>query len=278
MIVALPLALVSAASSSGMDLPNLCTLSPLPKMSGPYAGTGTGEATADGGGGCTMLHFNSSTGMAADFQVATFDVTPLKKYIVRMALKTNNLVPTPHPPQGCIEERGGALGAGLDHQTGCSGAYLTGGPYVSYTDANGRADGWFPAYGTHAPPTSDWHNISLVFAPPTTAAQATLHIAFGAHQYAEGDGGRMLGGTATGEAWVRGMNIAPAPAPPSTVLPASLRVPASETNISAAVELAAQCLHNSQISGNFTVGSDYVISGNLSPGANIRLCPVKSTY
>ena len=24
-------------------------------------------------------------------------------------------------------------------------------------------------------------------------------------------------------------------------------------------------MHNSQISGNFTVGSDYVISGNLSP-------------
>lgn len=254
--------LVNVAASS--ELPDLCKLSPLPKMSGPYAGTGSGEATV-GAGGCAMLHFNSSTGMAADFVVATFDVTPLKKYIVRMALKTQNLSPTPRPPQGCIEERGGALGVGLDNQTACSGAYLTGAPYVSYTDGHGRADGWFPAYGTHAPPTSDWHNISLVFAPPTTAAQATVHIAYGAHQYAEGAGGRMHGGTATGEAWVRDMSVAPAPAPPSTVLPASFHVPTSEKNLSAAVELAAQCLHNSQISGNFTVGSDYVISGNLSP-------------
>ena len=76
----------------------------------------------------------------------------------------------------------------------------------------------------------------------------------------------MVGGTATGEAWVRNMAItAPSAAPPVAVLPATFSIPSAEKNVSNAINLAAQCLHNSQISGNFTVGSDYVISGNLSP-------------
>ena len=39
----------------------------------------------------------------------------------------------------------------------------------------------------------------------------------------------------------------------SAVLPATFSIPAVEKNLSVAIGLATKCLHNSQISGNFTV-------------------------
>lgn len=244
-------------------LPDLCHLHPLPAVQ-IWAGNGTGTASAAASGaGCASLHFASTTGMAAEFHVGSATVKPLKYYEISMELKTSNLLPTPLIPH-CVEVSRQRLGTGLDNQTSCSGAYLTGAPYVSYIDGQGRKDGWFPAYGTHATPTADWHNVSLRFAPPTTAVQADIHIAFGAHEYAYKPQ-RMTGGSATGKAWVRNIKIVESPSPPAVVLPATFSIPASEKNLSNAIQLAAKCLHNSQISGNFTVGSDYVISGNLSP-------------
>ena len=35
------------------------------------------------------------------------------------------------------------------------------------------------------------------------------------------------------------------------------------------------CFHNSQLTGNFTVGSDYVISGNLSPDLGFGIFGVR---
>ena len=272
-------ATASLSAASAAPLPDLCHLgssgaAPLPQFSG-YHGSCNGSASAAGtGGGCATLHAaGGAGGCAGDFNLGTYDIVPLQHYVISLELKTSALLPTPQTPENCVQQQqttrsGGstAIELGLGgNQTACAGAYITGAPYVSYTDGNGRADGWFPAYGTHATPTSDWHNISLRFAPPSTATRATIRLAFGAHQYDEGNGGRMLGGTATGEAWFRNVKIVALPSPPSAVLPATFEIPASEKNMTRAIELAASCLHNSQISGNFTVGSDYVISGNLSP-------------
>jgi hypothetical protein len=267
---ALLLFLAAARAAAPSPLPDLCHLSPLPSFS-IYHGNGTGSASpasSTATGACVSLHAVSTTGCAGDFNLGSYEITPLQNYILTMELKTEALLPTPQVPENCVQaqadqqvrQEGGSLLRLGNNQTSCAGAYLTGAPYVSYTDGNGRADGWFPAYGTHATPTSSWHNVSLRFAPPTTATKATIRIAFGAHQYAESNGGRMLGGTATGEVWFRNLRIAVASEPPASVLPATFQIPASEKNLTRAVELAAKCLHNSQISGNFTVGS-----GNPSP-------------
>ena len=274
-----PMTPPAAATSSGVTLaamknddashmvhgavPDLCHQ---PAIFHNYVGNGTGNASVDTASGCTTLHFQSTGGMAADFTVPSFAVKPLQYYQVSLELKTNNLLPTPLLPN-CVEQQGAAFGAEPGSKKklpSCEGAYLTGGPYVTYADSAGRSDGWFPAYGAHATPTADWKTVTLEFAPPTTAASVTLHFAFGAHEYAYHPD-RAHGGMATGECWMRKLSVKELPGKQSGVLPVTFSVPASEVNLTVAARLAGNCLHNSQISGNFTVGSDYVISGNLSP-------------
>ena len=283
------LALAAMPAAAAAALPDLCHAKPSLNIA---VGSGSGNASVDSSG-CAALHFKSTGGMAADFTTGgSFAIKPLQHYLVTMELKTADLLPTPLIPH-CIERQqqqqqqqvGAAAGAEAgDKPSSCQGAYLTGGIYVTYTDAAGRSDGWYPAYGTHATPTADWHNVSLEFAPPTTAAQVELHFTFGAHEWAlppphppsrphphlrrpryayKPD--RTRGGTATGECWMRKLAVKEISGKRSAVLPVTFSIPSSEVNLSAAAALAGNCLHNSQISGNFTVGSDYVISGNLSP-------------
>ena len=183
-------------------LPDLCHPHTTPELH-INNGNGKGDKFV-GSDGCVAFHFQSSaSGMAADFTFAPFDVTPLQHYLVTFAVKTKNLVPMSPPAGGCVEIK---TDGNPDKKQSCSAAYLTGGVYVAYTDDHDLADGWFPAYGSHAPPNSDWTNVTLEFSPPTTANTATLYIAFGAHDYAYAPN-RMRGGMATGECWIGSVAI-----------------------------------------------------------------------
>ena len=51
-------------------------------------------------------------------------------------------------------------------------AYLTVCVYVAYTDAQGRADGWAPAYGALAPIDSQGYAVELNFTAPSTVVSA----------------------------------------------------------------------------------------------------------
>ena len=193
---------VWAALAHQASLPDLCHPTTKPELH-INNGKGTGN-TFSGPDGCLAFHFVASpSGMAADFTFAPFSVKPLQHYIVTFAVKTKNLKPMPRPAGGCVEIQ---TQGNPDKSRSCSAAYLTGGAYVSYRDGNGLADGWFPAYGSHAPSNSDWTNVTLEFSPPTTARTAILHLAFGAHDYAYAPN-RMQGGLALGECWMGAVEI-----------------------------------------------------------------------
>ena len=183
-------------------LPDLCHPSTTPDLH-INSGKGTGN-TFTGPDGCLGFHFVASpSGMAADFTFDPFSVKPLQHYLVTFAVKTKHLMPMPRPAGGCVEIE---TEGNPDRKKSCSAAYLTGGAYVAYRDENGLADGWFPAYGSHAPSNSDWTNVTLEFSPPTTARTAILHLAFGAHDYAYAPN-RMQGGLALGECWMGSVAI-----------------------------------------------------------------------
>ena len=133
------------AAAAAAILPNLCHETASFRN---YFGNGTGNASVDSESGCTLLHFKSAAGMAADFTASPFSVKPLQHYLVSMELKTSNLLPTPLLPN-CIEQMldAPASAAALQPDSpkfqACQGAYLTGGAYVTYTDGAGRKDGWY---------------------------------------------------------------------------------------------------------------------------------------
>merc|ERR1740133_440020 len=56
---------------------------------------------------------------------------------------------------------------------------------------------------------------------------------------------------------------------------AVVNVPVHEATLSRALEMTASCFHDSSLTGNFTVGSDYIISGNLSPDLGMGLFGVR---
>ena len=62
--------------------------------------------------------------------------------------------------------------------------------------------------------------------------------------------------------WFRNVKIALAPGK-KEVPPVKVVVP--DPAISKALQMVTNCFSDSSLTGNFTVGSDYVISGNLSP-------------
>jgi len=149
---------------------------------------------------------------------------------------------------------------------------LTAAVYLHFFDSNGDFGAWSPQFGSLAPSTSDWHNVVAYFTVPTTAYQMQVYLAYAAHTFTYSPN-RMLGGRATGQAWLGNVTIVDngaAPPPPSTIT-----VPDKE--IQGALEQAFACLYNSQLSGNFTVGAGYTISGNLSPDLTFGLHGVRRT-
>jgi hypothetical protein len=234
--------LLCAATAAPPSLPDLCTFEGFTFH--VYHGSGSHLLTPPNATSpCAYLEMwstSASEGAAASFDSAPFPVRALGVYNVSLQFSSRGLTPL--------------------------SAYLTGGFYVSYTDANNVASGWAPAYGSLAPTDSSGYAATLSFTPPTTAARAVLHVAFAAHEFGYTPN-RMEGGAATGAVAVAGSPGGIADTGATRVAPSPpLRVPAAqEPALAALLDLAAQCLFNSQLGGNFTVGSDYDISGNMSP-------------
>jgi hypothetical protein len=137
-------------------------------------------------------------------------------------------------------------------------------------------DGWYPGLGEHELENTGATFVkrTLSFAPPTTSKYSILHLTFAAHtqDYAPD---RIHGGSARGKVEIRNVKIvqtATKQSPP----PVQITVPDSGgSKLSAAIDMVNSCFHNSALTGNFTVGSDYVISGNLSPDLGFGIFGVR---
>eukprot|EP00040_Diaphanoeca_grandis_P011873 m.60817 g.60817 ORF g.60817 m.60817 type:complete len:681 (+) comp22887_c0_seq1:146-2188(+) len=221
-------------------------------------GNGTGSLVkASGPSTCDGVVMQSTEGMAASFYTAPFIVEPLVVYNVTYEVRTTDLVATT--------------------------AFLSGGVYAQFFDKrsvfNGTGefaygDGWYPGLGNHeVENTKGWVQRVLSFSPPSTAKYTIIHLAFAAHT-----GGytpdRIHGGEARGKVEIRNVDIVKtATTNPSP--PIQIKVPPSETTLTQAISMVNDCFHNSALTGNFTVGSDYVISGNLSPDLGFGMFGVR---
>lgn len=227
-------------------------------------GAGSGSVVpAPSIGECDGVVMQSATGMAASFMTQPFVIEPTVVYNVSYEVRTTGLVATT--------------------------AYLTGGVYAQFydrradfnesTDYNNEkayGDGWYPGLGDHELENTGTTFVrrTLSFAPPTTSKYTILHLAFAAHTQAYAPD-RIHGGSARGKVEIRNVKIVRTgtkQAPP----PVQITVPSSSgSKLSAAIEMVNSCFHNSALTGNFTVGSDYVISGNLSPDLGFGILGVR---
>lgn len=220
------------------------------------AGNGTGTIIA-GPGGCDAVSMESAPNdsMAASFRSPRLTVIPGRRLNTTFMIRTEALEPIP----GGLENGAPAL---------------TGGVYLHFFDSNGDSGAWNPQMGTLAPANTggEWVQRSVTFVVPTTATTVDVHLAYAAHTF-KYEPNRMLGGRAFGRAAIGSIVIADvgaAPAPAS-----SIRVP--DDTLQGALNQAFACLHNSQQSGNFTVGAGYTISGNISPDLSFVLFGVRRT-
>ena len=226
-------------------------------------GVGTGTLVSgvpgtmtSGSVACDGASMASTEGMAASFYTQPFIVEPTVVYNVTYEVQTVGLVATT--------------------------AYLSGGLYAQFFDKralfNGTeeatyGDGWYPGLGDHELENTGWVHRTLSFAPPTTARYAMIHLAFAAHETGYTPD-RIHGGQAKGKVELRNLKITRTNAtnPPPKV---QITVPAEAKTMSEAIDMVNSCFHNSALTGNFTVGSDYIISGNLSPDLGFGMFGVR---
>lgn len=187
-----------------------------------------------------------------------FTVEPGHEITITYLLKTDGLAPC----CGSKTTRRKATGS------------LIGGIYLRFFDMHGEKGAFSPALGTHAPVTTDgkWVQREQRFKVPTTARRARMHLAFAAHNTDSPN--RMRGGNATGSVAFAGLRVrdevmATTPLPPTIMVP--------DGTVQAALNLAFNCLHNSQLSGQFTVSSGYTISGNINPDLTFGLHGIRRT-
>lgn len=137
-------------------------------------------------------------------------------------------------------------------------------------------DGWYPGLGEHELENTGaaFLERTLSFAPPTTSKYSILHLTFAAHTQAYAPD-RIHGGSARGKVEIRNVKIV-ATATKQSPPPVQITVPdCGGSKLSAAIDMVNSCFHNSALTGNFTVGSDYVISGNLSPDLGFGIFGVR---
>jgi hypothetical protein len=220
-------------------------------------GSGTGVLVPAEPGECDGVNMESSHGMAATFFTEAFQIEGNVVYNVSWEVQTNDLVAT--------------------------SAALTGGLYAQFFDSDhppsgtgesSYGDGWYPGFGTHELETSGgWLNRSMLFSPPSTAKYAMLHLAFGAHTVSYTPD-RIHGGSAHGKVQIRNVKIVKTGSK-NEAPPVQIEVPAEARNLTDAIAMVNNCFHDSALTGNFTVGSDYIISGNLSPDLGMGLFGVR---
>ena len=113
----------------------------------------------------------------------------------------------------------------------------------------------------------------MLFSAPTTAKFGMLHMAFAAHTTGYVPD-RLHGGSARGSVQIKNVELVETSESNS---PAAVRIdlPAHETKLKQAIGMMGNCFHDSSLTGNFTVGSDYIISGNLSPDLGMGIFGVR---
>eukprot|EP00756_Hemistasia_phaeocysticola_P028835 Hpha_TRINITY_DN16194_c8_g1::TRINITY_DN16194_c8_g1_i1::g.7241::m.7241 len=220
-------------------------------------GKGSGKLTRDAvGDGCDGVLMSSATdgeGMAASFRSPRLTVRAGHRYNASFKIRTEGLVPT----------------------EGDGAAYLTGGVYLHFYDVNGDSGAWNPQFGSLAPTSTNgaWSDQKASFVVPTTAAFMDVHLAFAAHTFTYSPN-RMLGGRAKGTAALASLMLSDVGQ--VSYLPSTIQTP-DDPILQGAVDQAFKCLHNSQQSGNFTVGAGYTISGNISPDLTFGVHGIRRT-
>jgi hypothetical protein len=207
---------------------------------------GAGSATVQGGGKEAVLFFESSghEGMAASFRSSLIVVEPSREYIISYEIRT--------------------------HDFEAITARLAGGVYVHFQDANNRFGAFAPTGESVAPRNTEWKTRTVTVTVPTTARTMELHLAYAAYGTWVG-GHPMVTGRARGQLWVRHLSVRPG----KSVTPLRVTIQIPDTKIQSALDIAANCLHNSQLGGQFTVSDGYTISGNIVPDLSFGLFGVR---
>lgn len=208
---------------------------------------GTGEMRVEKTPAGDVLEFEGTLpdGMAASVHSPKLPVDPGQQYVVTMEIRTEGLTPVT--------------------------AKLTGAPYMFFWDARLLPGSFQPMPGRTAPSDSDWHTVSQVFTTPVTARTAELHLAYAAYGGYEKHYYPRVTGRARGRLWIRNVRIEASKK--VTPLPVTIHVP--DPVIQQAIETAANCLHDSSLSGQFTVSDGYTISGNIVPDLSFGLFGVR---
>jgi hypothetical protein len=243
--------LAGTAAAAGMDLCNLGNFTYK-----AYDGEGSGKLLKSALGGCDGVEMSSgSGGAAASYCSPRFAVQGGRRLNATFQIQTQALVPA-----------AGGPGAGA--------ATLTGGLYLHFFDANNDSGAWNPQFGSLAPSDTAgvWVPRTATFVVPTTAVTMAVHLAFGAHTFTYKPN-RMNGGRATGRVSIAALALADA----GPVPPPAATITVDDPALQKALDQAFACLHNSQQSGNFTVGAGYTISGNISPDLTFGLYGVRRT-
>lgn len=243
--------------------------------------------------GTDVMEFSSlgEQGMAASFNSALINIDAGYEYIVTMDIMTKNLIP------------GDAKIVGAPYFVFSD---KNGHPAGWYPIADLRPGP--PSY--IAPQTTDWITVKHHIKTPTNACAAQIVIAYAAFEtwdakihsaykkryeapslYSnawdeqnreykdmiltcafEREGPDMRNtGRASGKLWVRNIKVERGELVP--VFQSSIHVP--DKTIQQSIEIAGNCLHNSQLSGQFKVSSGYITSGNIVPDLSFGLFGVR---
>lgn len=207
---------------------------------------GSGECTVqDSPEGRPVLAFTAPEpdGMAASVRSPLLPIEPKRQYRLSLDIKTEGFEPIT--------------------------ARLAGGIYVYFRDAADRYGAFLPR-GFIAPRDTDWKTITIDFTTPTTARTAEFHLTYAAYGTWEGGHPRVTG-RAHGKLWMRNLRIEPLDL--VEPLPATIHVPIPA--VQDALDTVAECLHNAQVGGEFTVSDGYTISGNIVPDLSFGLFGVR---
>jgi hypothetical protein len=244
--------------------------------------------------GTDVLEFSSSDhyGMAASYNSASIPLDAGYEYIVTLDIKTENLI---------------TKGAKIVGAPYFIFSDKNGHPAGWYPIADLRPGP--PIY--LAPQNTDWIEVKYHIKTPTNATTAQLVVAYAAfetwnaknharykelshdpsleadEQYKqninaekdiiltcafEREGSDLRNtGRATGKLWIRNMRLERGELVP--VSRPSIQVP--DNAIQRSIEIAGNCLHNSQLSGQFKVSSGYITSGNIVPDLAFGLFGVR---
>jgi len=212
-----------------------------------YLGNGEMTILQEQGQEVMCLASQGDSGMAATVHTPSFPVLPGYEYKVTMEIKTQEL-----------------------HTLT---ARLLGGPYFYFNDKHGHPAGWYPVVALKvgpsafmAPVNSDWISVTHTIKTPTTAGTARLFLAYAAYGDWEGGYPRNTG-RGKGKLWLRNVRITLGQ--PVRDLPVTIHV--SDSTLQAGLNVAAACLHNASLSGQFIVSDGYSISGNIVPDLSFGL-------